>query len=294
MIDKLEMFLALARERHFGRAADSCGVTQPTLSSAIRSLEDTLGVQLVRRGSRYLGLTEEGARALVRARTIVAEARALKSEMRAATGGLTGQVRLGVIPTALPMVADLTAPLVARHPGVRVTIRSCTSAEILSGLAALDLDGGLTYLDNEPLGEVARLALYDETYCLLCRTDALPAHPDRVTWAAAAALDLCLLTPDMQNRRIIAQHLGSGSGTRIESNSALALVSHVRTGHWMSVVPQALARLVTADGTLRALPLVDPDVRHSVGLVTEARQPPVPLVAALVDEARRLARRAQP
>jgi DNA-binding transcriptional LysR family regulator len=238
-------------------------------------------------------LTNEGERALVRARVMVAEARALKSEMRAATDGLTGRLRLGVIPTALPMVADLTAPLVARHPGVRVTILSCTSAEILAGIAALELEGGLTYLDNEPLGQVARLPLYDETYCLLCRADAPLARRDRVTWAEASTQELCLLTPDMQNRRIIAQHLGTAAGTRVESNSALALVSHVRTGRWMSVVPAALAGVVTADGTLVSVPLVDPEVRHAVGLVTESRSPSVPLVGALMDEARRLARSGQ-
>ena len=53
MIDKLEMFIALARERHFGRAAEDCGVTQPTLSAAVKQLEDQLGVMLVRRGSRF-------------------------------------------------------------------------------------------------------------------------------------------------------------------------------------------------------------------------------------------------
>jgi DNA-binding transcriptional LysR family regulator len=291
MIDKLEMFLTLARERHFGRAAEACGVTQPTLSSAIRSLEDTLGVQLVRRGSRFIGLTDEGERTLIRARAIVSEMRALKSEMREATEGLTGVLRLGVIPTALPMVADLTAPLIARHPGVRVTILSCTSAEILDGLSGLQLDGGLTYLDNEPLGQVARLALYDETYRLLCRADSPLAGLDRVTWAEASRLDLCLLTPDMQNRRIIAQHLDAATGTRVESNSALALVSHVRTGRWMSIVPAALAGMVTADGALVSIPLVEPDVAHAIGLVTEARMPAMPLVAALIDEARRMARR---
>jgi DNA-binding transcriptional LysR family regulator len=67
MIDKLEMFIALAKERHFGRAAEVCGVTQPSLSSAIRQLEDQLGVQLVFRGSRFQGLTPEGQRVLDRA-----------------------------------------------------------------------------------------------------------------------------------------------------------------------------------------------------------------------------------
>ena len=76
MIDKLEMFIALAQERHFGRAAEACGVTQPTLSSAIRQLEDQLGVQLVFRGSRYQGLTPEGQRVLDWGRRIVGDMRA--------------------------------------------------------------------------------------------------------------------------------------------------------------------------------------------------------------------------
>ncbi|MFN6979327.1 MAG: LysR family transcriptional regulator, partial [Gemmobacter sp.] len=90
MIERLEMFLALARERHFGRAAAACGVTQPTLSSAIRGLEDQLGVQLVWRGSRFQGLTPEGERTLDWARRITGDARALRDEMRARRSGLGG------------------------------------------------------------------------------------------------------------------------------------------------------------------------------------------------------------
>ena len=64
MIDKLEYFIALAREKHFGKAAEDCGITQPTLSAGIRQLEDMLGVMLVQRGSRFQGLTPEGQRVL--------------------------------------------------------------------------------------------------------------------------------------------------------------------------------------------------------------------------------------
>ena len=64
MIDKLEYLLALARERNFGRAAEQCGVTQPTFSAGIKQLEDTLGVMLVQRTSRFLGFTSEGERVL--------------------------------------------------------------------------------------------------------------------------------------------------------------------------------------------------------------------------------------
>ena len=168
MIDKLEMFIALANEGHFGRAAEACGVTQPTLSSAIKQLEDQLGVQLVFRGSRFQGLTPEGRRVLDRARRIVGDTRALRDEMRALRSGLTGTLRIGVIPTALPMVVDLTTPFTKRHPDVRVTILSRTSAEILTGIERLDLDAGITYLDNEPLGRVTQVPLYPEFYRLVC------------------------------------------------------------------------------------------------------------------------------
>ena len=106
MIDKLEMFIALANERHFGRAAEAVGVTQPSLSGAIRQLEDQLGVQLVYRGSRFQGLTPEGQRVLDWARRIVGDMRALKDEMRSVHAGLSGNLRIGVIPTALPMVGS--------------------------------------------------------------------------------------------------------------------------------------------------------------------------------------------
>src|SRR5262249_13219162 len=107
MIDKLEFFIALARNQHFGRAAEECGVTQPTLSAAIRQLEDTLGVVLVQRGSRYNGLTPEGQRVLEWARRIVGDARTMREEIRAARFGLAGHVRIAAIPTALAMVSKL-------------------------------------------------------------------------------------------------------------------------------------------------------------------------------------------
>ena len=75
MINKLEMFIAVAKEGHFGRAAESLGITQPTLSTGIKQLEEMLGVQLIFRGSRYGGLTPEGQRALIWARQLVGDAR---------------------------------------------------------------------------------------------------------------------------------------------------------------------------------------------------------------------------
>ena len=286
------MFIALARARHFGRAAEACGVTQPSLSAAIRQLEEHLGVQLVFRGARFQGLTPEGQRVLERAQGIVAEARALRDEMRAVKKGLAGNLRIGVIPTALPMVAELTAPFTQRHPKVSVTILSRTSAEILDGIERLELDAGITYLDNEPLGRVLRQPLYAEFYRLVCAPGAALAARARVDWAELAGVPLCLLTSDMQNRRIINQHLaeaGLRAEPSVEANSTIALMAHVMTGQWASILPKALADLFAQSGAVRAVPIVSPEAEHLVGLIAARREPPTPLIEALMEEARRIA-----
>src|SRR6201991_390499 len=124
MIDKLDFILALARERHFGRAAEACGVTQPTLSAGVKHLEEQMGVLLVNRGSRFQGFTPEGERVLDWARRIVGDARAMKQEVDSLKRGLTGHIRMAVIPTALGMVATLTTPFHKKHQDVQFSVFS--------------------------------------------------------------------------------------------------------------------------------------------------------------------------
>ncbi|MFL5281808.1 MAG: LysR family transcriptional regulator [Rhodopila sp.] len=291
MIDKLDMLLALAREQHFGRAADACGVTQPTLSAGLKSLEDGLGVLLVQRQSRFIGFTPEGQRVLDWARRIVGDCRAMRDEIRALKRGLAGHLRLAVIPTALPIVSALTTPLHAAHPQVLFTILSRTSFEILAMLDNLEVEAGLTYVDNEPLGRARAVPLYHERYCLLTAADRPLGERERVTWAEVARVPLCLLTPDMQNRRIIDRRLreaGAEPEATLQSNSMVVLYSHVRTGRWASVMPAVLAEEMGLPGPIRAIPIEDPVPPPTIGLVYPQREPLTPLAAALVTEARRV------
>ncbi len=292
MIDKLEYLLALARERHFGRAAESCGVTQPTLSAGIKQLESQLGVMLVQRGSRFIGFTPEGERGLEWARRIVGDSRAMRSDINALTHGLSGQLRIAAIPTALGMVAQLTTPFRAKHPEVRFTILSRTSVEILGLIENLEVDAGITYLDNEPLGKLNTVPLYREQYRLITSINSPLGSRDSVTWAEVANVPLCLLTPDMQNRRIIEQLLRSAGGDpqpMLESNSMIVLFTHVRTGKWASVMPEKLAEVLGLRDTVRAIPIVEPEAIHTIGLVVPHRDPMTPQNAALVAEAQKLA-----
>ena len=288
MIDKLDMFIALAREEHFGRAAQSMGVTQPTLSAAIKQLEDSLGVMLVWRGSRFQGLTPEGQRVLEWARQIVGDARTMREEMRAARQGLSGNLRLAVIPTALTVVSDLTAGFTVKHPGVRFTVLSRTSAEILTMLENLQIDAGVTYLENEPLGRVTTVPIYAERYVLLVRADHPLAGQAGVAWAALGDLPLGLLTPDMQNRRIINAHLteaGVDIAPKVEASSTVVLISHVLQADWATVLPLRAAQIFLKAGDLAAVPLTGSDASHAVGLIAPYREPHTPVLAALLAQA---------
>ena len=292
MIDKLEFLIALAREKNFGKAAEQCGVTQPTFSAGIKQLEDTLGVMLVQRTSRFLGFTAEGERVLDWARTIVADCRAMREELRTLKQGLSGHLRIAAIPTALALVSTLTTPYRAKHPNVKFTILSRTSSEVLSMLGNLEVDAGLTYIDNEPLGRLRAVPLYLEQYRLLTSADSPLGERDKVTWAEVGRIPLCLLTPDMQNRRIIDSLLHAAGGhiePTLESNSMIVLFSHVRTGRWASVMPEKLADTLGLTERLRAIPIVEPEAVHEIGLVVPPREPMTPLVSALVAEATRLA-----
>ena len=292
MIDKLEMFLAVAKERHFGRAAASLGITQPTLSAGIKQLEEQLGVLLVFRGSRFGGLTPEGQSALVWARRIVGDTRQLREEMRATRHGLSGRLRIAVIPTALTWAARISARFGAAHPNVGMTILSRTSAEILQMIDDLDVDAGISYLDNEPLGRVSTVSLYDERYVLVCGAGSPLTGRDRVAWSDLAGHRLCLLTSDMQNRRIINRNLieaGVTPQATVESSSTVVLVAHVLEGGWITILPEDIAGFLTKGKPLAMIPLDGAGASHSVGLVAPWREPHTPVLEALLSEARRMA-----
>lgn len=291
MIDKLEMFMAVVKEGHFGRAAASLGITQPTLSAGIKQLEEQLGVLLIFRGSRYGGLTPEGQRALEWARRIVGDSRQLREEMRATRHGLSGRLRIAVIPTALTWAAKISARFGAAHPNVSFTILSRTSVEILQMIDDLDVDAGISYLDNEPLGKVSTVPLYDERFMLVCGADSNLARRSRVGWKDLAGHRLCLLTSDMQNRRIINRNLanaGVAAQATVESNSTVVLAAHVMSGDWVTILPQDIADFLAEGKPMRVIPLDGDRTSHAVGLVAPWREPHTPVLEALLSEAGRM------
>lgn len=285
IIRQLVYLDALAREKHFRRAAEACHVSQPTLSTAIGQLEEELGVLIVERGRRFQGLTKEGEVVLAHVRRILAEADLLKESIAELRQGVSGRIRLGAIPTALPMIAHITAPFSSRYPAVSLTVLSLTSAEIQSRIDNFELDVGLTYLDTEPLDRVISKPIYQESYVLLTPEDGEIAGQDTITWAEAAELKLCLLTSDMQNRRIIDgifRSVGHSPRPAIETNSIFNLCSHAGIQGVSSIVSLQLLEFFGVPLGTKALPLVEPDAKRTIGLIVADRQPFAPLARNLL------------
>jgi DNA-binding transcriptional LysR family regulator len=288
MIDKLEYLLALSRERNFGKAAESCGVTQPTFSAAIKQLEDMLGAVLVQRTSRFIGFTAEGERVLEWARGIVADARSMRADVQTLKKGVSGHLRIAAIPVALPMLSMVTTPYHARYPGVRFSIFSRTAAEILALLENFEIDAGVTYIDAQPPRGMRTVPFYRERYRLVTAPDSPLGNRQKVTWAEVAKVALCLPAADMQSRHIIDGLLkaaGADLGPpTLESNSMIVLFTHVRTGRWATVMPDKLAEALGLTQQLRSVPIVEPDAAEQIGLLVPRREPSTTLVAAFISE----------
>jgi DNA-binding transcriptional LysR family regulator len=286
-IRQLQYLAALAREKHFTRAAAACNITQPTLSGRIRQLELELEVLIVERGQRYRGLTPEGERVLKWAHVILKSWQSMQEELghlKEYDSGLRGRLVLGGIPSALPMIPLLTKKIRVIHPGIDFTVLSHSSEEILRGIADFSIDVGITYLDNEPIEGLLATPLYTERYCQFVPETHPLASRTSVTWREAAEEPLCLLTPNMQNRRIIDRAFDTADchpSPRLETNSVINLCSNVRLMGLASIMPQYILDVLGNMSGVTAIPLDAPTVEHSVGLVVAARDPLSPLIEAL-------------
>ncbi len=288
-IRQLQYLAALAREKHFTRAASACNVTQPTLSGRIRQLEQELGVPIVERGQRYVGLTAEGERVLKWALHILDAWSSLHQEIEQFKQGrtqLAGRLALGVIPSALPMAAQLTSTIQRQYPEVDIAVMSQTSIEILRSLEEYTIDAGVTYLDNESIEGFISAPLYTERYCLFVHDESPMAKRTSVTWAEAAQLPLCLLTPNMQNRRIIDNAFRAANTKpvpRLETDSVIHLYANVRHTGLAAIMPDYFFELLGPMPNIRPIPLREPDVAHEVGLIALDRDPLPPLITAILD-----------
>jgi len=288
----LRYLVALDDHRHFGRAALACHVTQPALSNAIRALEASFGMAVVKRGRSFAGFTPEGERILASARRILHEQELLQQDLLSQTESPRGNLLIGAVPTATPVAACFAAMLRDRHPGIRPTLRSMSSVEIETGLESFALDLGLGYTERlaDSKSPLRLLPQYTERYFLLSRCEGAAAARlqigPEIGWADAARQPLCLLSPEMHNRTVMdrsfAAACGSPPAPAIETNAVLTLAMAVVAGHVCSILPGSLMGAIKGYGELLARPLIEPRTEIPIAFMAyDTNRPSRTLEAAL-------------
>jgi DNA-binding transcriptional LysR family regulator len=287
-IRQLDYLVTLAREKHFAKAAEACHVSQPALSSGIRSLEKELGVMIVRRGRRFIGFTAEGERVLAWAQQTLASLLHMREDATIAKSTMAGTLRIGAVPTTMTVAALITAPCRAAYPNIRYTVSALSAESITRQLDEFELDLGLTYLEDKIIEGFASLHLFDERYVLLANRR-LTLDPT-LTWEQAARLPLCLLTAKMRNRQVIDaafRRAGIKAEVILESDSLFSLYAHVSEAGLCTIVPHSLLNFLDLTHRVQVRPLL-PSVTRAIGLIARNQPSMAPFNAALWDIARGL------
>ncbi|MEM9439002.1 MAG: LysR family transcriptional regulator [Pseudomonadota bacterium] len=281
----MELLAALAKNRHFARAAAECGISQPAFSARIHNLELSLGAPIVKRGNRFIGFTQEGEIALKWAYRMIADARGLRQEIEDARDALSGKLVIGVVPTALTFVSGVAAALRDDYPSLIIQILSCSSAEIAKGLEEFSLDAGVTYLDSTLPADSVSQHIYDERYEILVPRPMAPDLENETTWQIAARLPLCLLTSNMRNRKIIDDAFKAAEAEPrlvMETNAFTVALVQVGNGKAATIVPEVLVdNIAVADDVVR-LKLIEPNVVEPIGIVISNHEPRLPAIDALM------------
>lgn len=281
--------VALAREKHFRHAAAACHVSPSTLSAAINDIEAELGFAVVERGQQFAGITQEGRRIVEYVQRMIETEEGLRQALCQMREGLTGRLTLGVIPTALTVVASLSAAFSRRHTQVHIEVLSLSTGEIIERLHNYQLDAGIIYTESALAEQLITIPLWNEQHVLL-HADGMIEFEGRsnVTWREATKVRLCLLTQDMQNRKTIDAvfaQLGCSVHPTLETNSIISMLAHVCSGAWSAILPRSVFDLIGVPKGVQVLPLIEPAVSWETGLVVVDREPRIPMIDALIEEA---------
>jgi len=254
-LQELRYFAAVVEFRHFGRAAESCNVSQPTLSSQIRKLEDELGVTLLERTNKRVDVTPVGRQILEHAQRALNEAGQIESVARAARDPLVGALRLGVIPTLAPYLLPLIlGPLKKSYPGLAIELWEDQTRLLVEGLRSHRLDAALV---ASSLGthEIAEVALFAEPLmAVLPRDHRLAA--DKTVNEEDLASDLLVMADGhcLVNQSLAACGAKAGIQSTMQAATLETLVNLVAAGYGTTLIP-ALAASGFAGRAIELRPL---------------------------------------
>lgn len=270
----LRYFDALARQRHFGRAAEVSAISQPALSLQVKELEDILGAPLVERAARQIRLTALGEEVALRARAVLHAVDEIATLARAAKGPLAGRLRLGIIPTVAPyLLPKVIARLSERFPDLDLRPREAVTPKLVRDLAEGRLDLALVAL---PVSEASLVEhpLFDEDFLLVRPADMaeqpVPSLEDLRRMPLLLleeghcfrdqAISFCKLPPTL-------------SGEIMEGSSLSTLVQMVGAGIGVTLIPEMAARVETRSARVALHRLPDPRPGRTIGLVWRRTNP---------------------
>jgi len=274
--------IALEQEGHFGRAAERCHVSQPSLSSAIKNLEEELGIPIILRHQKFQGFTVEGQKVVDWSKRLLADRSAMMEELAIMRENLKGSLRIGAMPMSSPLLPDLARKFNDRYNGVQIDVQFLGEDKLIQGLINFELDVGICYLDSTLPSRIDTLPLYEEPLHLLLPDNDWLEDSDKVSWKDVAELPLCLLSQFMRERQIMDEAFESVGATpipRLVSNSIFQLAFHVMAGDLATIVPKRFTQL---PGTRERL-LEDPVVSQTIGVLWVKGSPQFPMTKAIVE-----------
>src|SRR5271166_2666488 len=273
---QLRYLQALARHRHFGRAAEACAVTQPALSMQIRELEKELGVELVDRRPGDAALTEIGVLVAKRGDEVLAAARDLVDFARHRGRLLKGQLKLGVIPTIGPYVLPKLLPLLhIRHPDLIVKVRETQTKALIEELVAGDLHAVVLSMSATE-GDIEVVRLFDDPFLLAVPADDPLPETTRVTAPEVDQSRLILLE---EGHCLRDQALAFCSTAKpdmrlnLGATSLTTIMQMVANGYGVTLLPQVAVDAEAPDERIKLLRFAAPEPSRTISLAFRRTSP---------------------
>jgi len=271
---QLEYFVAVAKHRHFGRAAEAVYVTQPALSQQVQRLEAELGIALLRRTSRGVELTPAGEDLLARAETILAQVTQARGAMDEHAGVVRGAVRVAATTADALRLPEVLAAFHREHPGVRLALRHASASEVLALVRRGAVDLAVLSLGSEPVDGLTVTPLAEEPL------RAIAAPGESLNAAAVAIEDLrgrpfVLGEPGTALRASVmdaCQKHGFSPVPLLEVSDPATVRFLVSAGLGVSLVPQSW--LDQPGPPVSVAALIEPAPRHALSLLSAGELPP--------------------
>src|SRR6185312_9545168 len=270
---QLRYFNALARQGHFGRAAEACAISQPALSMQIKDLEDALGGVLLERSPRQVALTTFGEEAAPRVRDILRLVDELEDLARASRDRLAGRLRIGMIPTVAPyLLPEVIGNLTRMHPELDIHVRETLTPKLIQELAQGQLDTAIVALPvSEP--SLVEVALFSEHFLLVRpgEDEGKPVPSSKML----RTMRLLLLEEGhcFRDQALSFCNMQSPPREVLDASSLSTLVQMVGAGIGVTLIPEMAVAVETRSAPVSVARFKNPQPSRTIGMVWRKTSP---------------------